>query len=54
MLSVLTPTKNRFNQFHLAVECMKHQNFTGKIEWVIVEDGKDNVRTLLNDLPENI
>lgn len=54
MLSVLTPTKNRFNQFHLAVECMKHQNFTGQIEWVIVEDGQDNVKTLLNDLPENI
>ncbi len=54
MISVLTPTKNRFNPFHLAVECMKRQTFQGKIEWVIVEDGNEDVRPLLVDLPENI
>lgn len=54
MLSVLTPTKNRSKPFHLAVECMKRQNFQGKIEWVIVEDGEEDVRPLLEDLPENI
>lgn len=54
MLSVLTPTRNRFNEFHLAVECMRHQNFIGKIEWVIVEDGDQDVRPLLTELPENV
>lgn len=54
MISVLTPTKNRFQQFHLAVECMKHQDFTGQIEWVIVEDGEEDVRSLLTELPANV
>jgi len=54
MLSVLTPTRNRVHTFHLAVECMKHQTFTGNVEWVIVEDGDQDVRPLLVDLPENV
>jgi glycosyltransferase involved in cell wall biosynthesis len=54
MISVLTPTKNRFAEFHLAVECMKHQTFQGQIEWVIVEDGEQDVQTLLTDLPQNV
>lgn len=54
MISVLTPTKNRFNEFHLAVECMKHQKFEGDIEWVIVEDGEEDIRSLLTDLPPNV
>ena len=54
MLSVLTPTKNCFQEFHLAVECMKHQEFQGQIEWVIVEDGEQDVRSLVEDLPPNV
>jgi glycosyltransferase involved in cell wall biosynthesis len=54
MLSVLTPTKNRFQEFHLAIECMKRQDFQGQIEWVIVEDGEQDVRTLLEGLPETV
>lgn len=54
MISVLTPTRNRQNLFHLAVECMKHQTFQGEIEWVIVEDGDQDVRPLLVDLPEKM
>ena len=54
MISVLTPTKNRAAHWPLAIECMKRQTFPGKIEWVIVEDGEADIRSLLTDLPENV
>ena len=53
-VSVLTPTCNRKDWFNLAVYCMKHQTFQDPIEWVIVEDGDDDVSPLLTDLPDNI
>jgi len=54
VLSVLTPTRNRANRFALAVECMRRQTWQDPVEWVIVEDGDDDVRPLLTDLPENV
>lgn len=54
MLSVLTPTRNRLSRFPLAVECMRRQTWTKPVEWIIVEDGDDNVQSLLTDLPENV
>lgn len=53
-VSVMTPTCNRKDLFNLAVYCMKHQTYTDQIEWIIVEDGEDDVSTLLTDLPDNI
>lgn len=54
VLSVLTPTCNRASRFPLAVECMRRQTWTDPVEWVIVEDGTQDVRSLLTDLPENV
>jgi glycosyltransferase involved in cell wall biosynthesis len=54
VLSVLTPTRNRAHRFPLAVECMRRQTWTDPVEWIIVEDGEQSVRTLLTDLPENV
>ena len=54
MLSVLTPTRNRASRFPLAVECMRRQTWTNPVEWIIVEDGEQDIRSLLTDLPENV
>ena len=54
VLSVLTPTRNRAHRFPLAVECMRRQTWADPVEWIIVEDGEQNVRSLLTDLPENV
>ena len=56
-ISVLTPTANRTKWFPLAVECMKRQTWFElghEIEWIIVEDGEEDVRTLLMGLPEKV
>lgn len=53
-VSVLTPTSNRADWFELAVECMRRQIYTKSIEWVIVEDGEQDVRIHLTDLPPHI
>ena len=50
----MTPTCNRKDWFNLAIYCMKHQTFEDPIEWIIVEDGDDDVSPLLKDLPGNI
>jgi len=53
-VSVMTPTANRVSRFPLAVYSMKNQDYTGEIEWVIVEDGDQDVRSLVVDLPPHI
>ena len=53
-VSVLTPTCNRADWFELAVAGMKRQIYTKPIEWVIVEDGEQDVRIHLTDLPPHI
>jgi len=53
----MTPTSNRAHLFPIAVECMLNQTWVkeGKtLEWVIVEDGEQDVQTLLTDLPHNV
>ena len=56
-VSVLTPTANRTKWFPLAVECMKRQTWFElghEIEWIIVEDGEEDIRSLLMDLPKGV
>jgi glycosyltransferase involved in cell wall biosynthesis len=53
-VSVMTPTCNRKDWFNLAIYSMKHQTYTDPVEWIIVEDGDDDVSLLLSDLPDNI
>ena len=50
----MTPTCNRLNRFPVAVYSMIHQTYTDPIEWIIVEDGEEDVSALLVDLPKNI
>jgi glycosyltransferase involved in cell wall biosynthesis len=33
---------------------MRRQTWTDPVEWIIVEDGEQDVRSLLTDLPENV
>lgn len=54
VLSVLTPTRNRTKTFPLIVECMRRQTWEDAVEWIIVEDGQENVEPLLVDLPANV
>lgn len=53
-VSVMTPTRNRADWFAMAMYSMKNQDYTNPIEWVIVEDGEQDVRSLLVDLPPHI
>lgn len=52
MVSVLTLTRDRRAFFPLAKYCMIAQSYPlEKIEWVIVDDGKDQIKDLISELP---
>lgn len=52
MVSVLTLTRDRRAFFPLAKYCMIAQSYPlEKIEWVIVDDGKDQIKDLVSELP---
>jgi glycosyltransferase involved in cell wall biosynthesis len=50
-VSICTPTYNRRPFFDQAIRCVQHQDYTGPIEWVIVDDGTDPVHDLVAHLP---
>lgn len=51
-ISVITLTRDRRAFFPLAKYCMVAQTYPeDKIEWVIVDDGKDQIKDLITDLP---
>ena len=51
-ISVITLTRDRRAFFPLAKYCMVAQTYPeDKIEWVIVDDGKDQIKNLVTDLP---
>jgi hypothetical protein len=51
-ISVITLTRDRRAFFPLAKYCMVSQTYPeDKIEWVIVDDGKDQIKNLVTDLP---
>ena len=57
VVTVMTPTCNRANWFKMAIFCIKNQTWLelgNKLEWVIVEDGEQDVRSQLTDLPEGV
>ena len=65
MVSVCTPTFNRRPFIPIMLECFKHQTYPkDRIEWIIVDDGTDKVRDLIEaakipqikyfELPEKI
>jgi hypothetical protein len=51
-ISVITLTRDRRAFIPLAKYCMVAQTYPeDKIEWVIVDDGKDQIKNLITDLP---
>lgn len=51
-VSVITLTRDRRAFIPLAKYCMVSQSYPeSKIEWVIVDDGKDQIKDLVSDLP---
>ena len=53
-VDVLTPTRDRPDAFSLCVLWMMRQTFTGRVQWIIIDDGDVPVNhVLLNMLPSN-
>jgi hypothetical protein len=51
-VSIITITKDRRSFIPLAKYCFLAQSYPeSKIEWVIVDDGKDQIKDLVSDLP---
>ena len=46
LVSVCTPTFNRRPFIKTLIACFKHQDYTGPMEWIIVDDGTDPVEDL--------
>lgn len=51
MLTALTPTGARPEAFAKCVEQMRAQSYTGRVKWIIVDDGPDSMPT--PGMPEN-
>jgi glycosyltransferase involved in cell wall biosynthesis len=49
-VSICTPTYNRRSFIPSAIQCVYHQDYTGLIEWVIVDDGTDPIEDLVKDI----
>ena len=41
LVSICTPTFNRRPFIPSMIECFKHQDYEGPMEWIIVDDGTD-------------
>jgi glycosyltransferase involved in cell wall biosynthesis len=54
LVSICTPTFNRRPFIPSMFKCFKHQDYKGPMEWIIVDDGTDPIRDLveLADIPQ--
>jgi glycosyltransferase involved in cell wall biosynthesis len=50
-VSLCTPTFNRRPFIPQAIQCVQHQDYTGPMEWIIVDDGTDPIYDLVAHLP---
>lgn len=50
-VSICTPTYNRRPFIPTLIQCVRHQTYTGSLEWVIVDDGTDPIGDLVASLP---
>ena len=50
-VSICTPTFNRRPFIPQAIHCVQYQDYTGPMEWVIVDDGTDPIEDLVAHLP---
>jgi|LauGreDrversion4_2_1035121.scaffolds.fasta_scaffold03733_8 glycosyltransferase involved in cell wall biosynthesis len=51
-VSICTPTYNRRPFIPTLIQCVRHQTYTGPLEWVIVDDGTDPIGDLVASLPQ--
>jgi len=54
LVSICTPTFNRRPFIPSMIQCFKHQDYKGPMEWIIVDDGTDKIEDLITaaNLPE--
>ena len=54
LVSICTPTFNRRPFIPSMIQCFKHQDYNGVMEWIIVDDGTDKIEDLITaaNLPE--
>jgi len=50
-VSICTPTYNRRSFIPSLIHCVKYQDYTGPVEWVIVDDGTDPIGDLVSSIP---
>lgn len=50
-VSICTPTYNRRRFIPSILRCVQQQDYSGPIEWVIVDDGTDPIEDLVRHLP---
>ena len=52
-VSVCTPTFNRRPFIPFIIKCFENQNYPKeKLEWIIIDDGTDNIEDLVKDIPQ--
>ena len=51
LVSVCTTTYNRRPFIPFMMRCFQQQDYSGNVEWVIVDDGTDPIYDLVKDLP---
>lgn len=52
LVSILTPTYNRRAFIGWSRKCLEHQDYPhSRIEWIIIDDGTDCIRDLVEDCP---
>jgi len=54
LVSICTPTFNRRPFIPSMIQCFKHQDYKGPMEWIILDDGTDKIEDLITaeNLPE--
>jgi glycosyltransferase involved in cell wall biosynthesis len=54
LVSICTPTFNRRPFIPSMIECFKHQDYKGPMEWIILDDGTDKIEDLITaaNIPE--
>lgn len=52
-VSICTPTFNRRPFYEMLIRCFHNQTYPkDRIEWIIIDDGSDKIRDLVEDIPQ--
>ena len=52
LVSVCTITFNRRPFIQTMIRCFQHQDYTGEVEWIILDDGTDPIGDLVSSIPQ--